>query len=312
MKKLQVFISSTYIDLKEERQAAVEAILDSGNIPAGMELFKAGNETQLKTIERWIDESDTYLLILGGRYGSVEEKSGKSYTHLEYEYAIKKNIPIFAVVLSESAIFKKASLTGRENTMEEKEIVKYKEFKELVFSKIVKQVEDLKDIKLAIHTTLNDFIRLYNFSGWIKGKEIDDYDKLLKENNDLLKENKKLKNEIDEIKKNNKIGIYDYEVLKDTLSNKEITISKELINEKEDRKMNYIEFIEIYKNILTTGITNKSGISKLQSFIYYKILPYLVTFNLMEKKKITGVKYEKIQFSKEGLKFLAQLELDEN
>ena len=42
-KKIQVFISSTYTDLIEERQAAVEAILDAGHIPAGMELFKAGN-----------------------------------------------------------------------------------------------------------------------------------------------------------------------------------------------------------------------------------------------------------------------------
>lgn len=41
-KKLQVFVSSTYTDLIEERQAAVEAILDAGHIPAGMELFKAG------------------------------------------------------------------------------------------------------------------------------------------------------------------------------------------------------------------------------------------------------------------------------
>ena len=29
-----------------------------------------------------------FMLILGGHYGSVEEKSGKSYTHLEYEYAL--------------------------------------------------------------------------------------------------------------------------------------------------------------------------------------------------------------------------------
>ena len=85
VKKLQVFISSTYTDLIDERQAAVEAVLDAGHIPAGMELFKAGNDTQLSTIKRWIDESDVYLLILGGRYGSIEEDSGKSYTHLEYE-----------------------------------------------------------------------------------------------------------------------------------------------------------------------------------------------------------------------------------
>lgn len=52
-KKLQVFISSTYTDLIEERQAAVEAILDAGHIPAGMELFKAGNDSQLKTVYKW-------------------------------------------------------------------------------------------------------------------------------------------------------------------------------------------------------------------------------------------------------------------
>lgn len=312
MKKLQVFISSTYIDLKEERQAAVEAILDSGNIPAGMELFKAGNETQLKTIERWIDESDVYLLILGGRYGSIEEKSGKSYTHLEYEYAVKKNIPIFAVVLSESAIFKKASIIGKMSSMEEKEVSRYKEFKELVFTKIVREVEDIKDIKLSIHTTLNEFLNLYNFSGWIKGKEIDDYEKLLKENNKLLKENQKLKDDMDKLTKKAEIGIYNYEVLRDTLLNKKVIISKELIDEEEDREMNYIEFIDIYKNTLITGITNKSGISKLQSFIYYKVLPYLITFNLLEKIKIAGVKYERIQTSKDGLKFFAKLELDDS
>jgi len=44
-KKLQVFVSSTYRDLKPERQAAVEAILKAGHIPAGMELFSAGSES---------------------------------------------------------------------------------------------------------------------------------------------------------------------------------------------------------------------------------------------------------------------------
>lgn len=45
-KKLQVFVSSTYKDLIEERQTAVLSILSSGHIPAGMELFTAGDESQ--------------------------------------------------------------------------------------------------------------------------------------------------------------------------------------------------------------------------------------------------------------------------
>ncbi|MCY9419374.1 DUF4062 domain-containing protein, partial [Bacillus inaquosorum] len=52
-KKLQVFVSSTYTDLVTERQVAVEAILNAGHIPAGMELFKAGDESQKETIKRW-------------------------------------------------------------------------------------------------------------------------------------------------------------------------------------------------------------------------------------------------------------------
>ena len=168
-KKLQVFVSSTYTDLIEERQAAVQAILDAGHIPAGMELFKAGNESQLKTIYKWIDESDVYMLILGGRYGSVESKSGKSYTQLEYEYAISKDIPVFAVVLSQLFLTSKINSLGLEKTMEQDNPDNHKSFKSLVMSKIIREVDDCKDIKIAIHTTLNEFMNEYDLIGWTRG-----------------------------------------------------------------------------------------------------------------------------------------------
>jgi Domain of unknown function (DUF4062) len=43
------------------------------------------------------DESDVYLLILGGRYGSIEPKSGKRYTHIEY-IAGRSRRTIFSMV----------------------------------------------------------------------------------------------------------------------------------------------------------------------------------------------------------------------
>jgi len=106
-RKFQVFISSTYIDLIEERQAAVEAVLQAGHIPAGMELFTAGNETQWQVIKKWIDESDVFLLILGGRYGTYNEKTEKSYIHMEYDYAKSRGIRIATVILSDSFLNKK-------------------------------------------------------------------------------------------------------------------------------------------------------------------------------------------------------------
>ena len=70
-RRLQVFISSTFEDMRAERQAAVQAILGAGHIPAGMELFSAGDESQLETVKRWIRDSEAFLLLLGGRYGSL-------------------------------------------------------------------------------------------------------------------------------------------------------------------------------------------------------------------------------------------------
>lgn len=168
-KKLQVFVSSTYLDLIEERQAAVEAILDAGHIPAGMELFKAGR-SQMETIRRWIDESDVYMLVLGGRYGSIEEESGLSYTELEYNYAVSKNMPVFSVVLSENFLHAKASVSTT-NVFEKDYIRKYKAFKKAVMSKIVKQVDSLPAIKTAIHSELNDILtnKSNNLIGWVKG-----------------------------------------------------------------------------------------------------------------------------------------------
>lgn len=170
-RKLQVFISSTYIDLKDERQAAVEAILGAGHIPAGMELFKAGNNSQLATIKKWIDQSDIYMLILGGRYGSVEEDSGKSYTQLEYEYAINKNIPVFAVVLSDDFLQRKS--LEEKSVYEEKYQENYKQFKDFVKTKMIKEINEIKDIQIAIYESLKELEEENDFSGWLPGALFD-------------------------------------------------------------------------------------------------------------------------------------------
>jgi hypothetical protein len=64
-------------------------------IPAGMELFPAANEAAWKLIQRVIEESDYYCLIIGGRYGSTDRR-GLSFTEREYDYASKVGLPIIA------------------------------------------------------------------------------------------------------------------------------------------------------------------------------------------------------------------------
>lgn len=197
-KKLQVFVSSTYTDLIEERQAAVEAILDAGHIPAGMELFKAG-KSQMKTIKKWIDESDVYMLILGGRYGSIEEESGLSYTEIEYRYALSKNIPVFAIVLDEIFLTAKINSLGLIKAMEQTSPDKYQDFKNYVKTNIVKFADNIDKIPTIIHSHIYDILNSseYNLIGWVRNTneyhQSIDYQHLFKifECIDLYEENEK-------------------------------------------------------------------------------------------------------------------------
>lgn len=95
--RYQVFLSSTFTDLKEERAEVIQALWELDCIPTGMEAFLASNLTQWEIIRRVIDECDYYILIIGGRYGSLTPE-GISYTEKEYEYARKVGLPVLAFV----------------------------------------------------------------------------------------------------------------------------------------------------------------------------------------------------------------------
>jgi len=88
-KRYQVFVSSTFVDLEEERQKVLQTLMEMDCIPAGMELFPAADEEQWEFIQKVIDDCDYYLLIIGGKYGSVAD-DGLSYTEKEFDYAVKR------------------------------------------------------------------------------------------------------------------------------------------------------------------------------------------------------------------------------
>lgn len=103
-KKYQVFISSTYSDLIEERRKILNILLMADCIPSGMEAFVATDDEQFEVIKRVIDLCDYYILIIGKRYGSVNPKTDFSYTEMEYEYAREKGIPVLVFAIDDSAV----------------------------------------------------------------------------------------------------------------------------------------------------------------------------------------------------------------
>ena len=148
-KKYQVFVSSTYQDLIEERQKVIEALISKNCFPVGMEYFPAASEEQFAVIKKLIDRCDYYILILGGRYGSIEPKTGKSYTQLEYEYALNKNIPVAAFYHKNIGDLPSSKV---ENTNEGKE--KYGEFKRLVQNNLCKSWGEAYELAFNVNVTL--------------------------------------------------------------------------------------------------------------------------------------------------------------
>jgi hypothetical protein len=97
-KRYQVFVSSTFLDLKDQRQVVLQELLKLDCIPAGMELFPASSDQPLKHIQKVIDDTDYYILIVGERYGSTPPSGTTSYTELEFDYARSKGVPVIALL----------------------------------------------------------------------------------------------------------------------------------------------------------------------------------------------------------------------
>lgn len=95
-KREQVFVSSTFKDLVEERAAVTQTLLEADCIPAGMEMFPASDTDKFDLIKSVIDLCDYYVVIVGGRYGSVDPEAELSYTEMEYDYAVESATPVMA------------------------------------------------------------------------------------------------------------------------------------------------------------------------------------------------------------------------
>jgi len=164
IKKYQVFISSTFSDLIREREMVLNTIMASGCIAAGMELFPAKDEEQLSYIKRIIDESDYYVLIIGGRYGSLSE-DGISYTEKEYNYAKEKGMPILAFLHKNLDILP-MSKSELDPTKREKLI----SFREKVKSgRLVQFWESAEELSLKVSTSLSQELLHSTAPGWTRG-----------------------------------------------------------------------------------------------------------------------------------------------
>ena len=163
-KKYSVFVSSTYEDLKEERQEVVNALLQMDCFPVGMEYFNASDQSQWDVIKSLIDECDYYVLIIAGRYGSVEPKSGKSYTQLEYEYARSIGVPTIAFLHNNPE-----NIPSKD--VEKEHVDELNGFKEEVKKHMVKYWSSPTNLSGQVVLSLNQLFKTNKRIGWMRADE---------------------------------------------------------------------------------------------------------------------------------------------
>jgi hypothetical protein len=186
-KRYQVFISSTFTDLQVERTKVQQAVMELECIPAGMEAFPAIDEEQFEFIKRVIDDCDYYLLVIGGRYGSVSEEVGLSYTEMEYDYAVSKGIKVIVFLHQDPD-----SLPVRKSEQSEESKKKLKAFRDKVSTgRLVRFWNNADELPGLVSTSLSKTIRTYPAVGWVRGNLVPN-SSLYKELNDLRKENDRL------------------------------------------------------------------------------------------------------------------------
>lgn len=190
-KKYQVFVCSTYDDLKEERQVVMQSLLELDCIPVGMELFPAADDDQWTLIKGLINDVDYYVLIVGGRYGSLGP-GGKSYTQMEYEYAIKQGIPTISFLHEDRESIPHGKV---ENTDDGKKNLD--DFIQQVQSKMCSMWNSPAELGLKVTQSIVRLIKSKPRIGWVKADRLSS-DNVNKELLDLRKSNEILKLKLSE------------------------------------------------------------------------------------------------------------------
>jgi predicted transcriptional regulator len=190
-KKYQVFISSTYKDLIEQRNEVVKVVLRLSHLPVGMEIFNAASATPWDVITSHIDNSDYYVLILAHRYGSEDPVTAIGYTEKEYDYAISKGIPCLAFVI-------KDGVQWNTDMMEEKATQKKKlaAFKKKIHVHHVSYWTSTEDLASQVLLALVDETRNKPGIGWVRANAVTTNPAVAEELSRLSKENSELKDKL--------------------------------------------------------------------------------------------------------------------
>lgn len=157
-KRYQILIGSAVSGFEDEKKSLAQTVLDKGYYLTEVDWLSGMNEVKFKSIKRSIDDSDYYILILGGLYGIITA-DGKSYTEKAYDYALKKGKTIIALVQ------KNPDITENDSVREEKFTNFYNK---VINTKPIHYWKEKKELTSQFSIILDSAIREFPMQGWIR------------------------------------------------------------------------------------------------------------------------------------------------
>ncbi|MDX6272042.1 MAG: hypothetical protein QOD28_3265 [Acidobacteriota bacterium] len=109
----RIYISSTYSDLAECREAVYRALRSMGHDIIAMEDYVAADQRPLDKCLADVASCDLYVGIIAWRYGFIpatDNPERKSITELEFRHAVAKGIPCLLFLLDENAPWPRAKM----------------------------------------------------------------------------------------------------------------------------------------------------------------------------------------------------------
>jgi Domain of unknown function (DUF4062) len=165
-KRYQVFVSSTQADLRDEREAIINSLTKIGYIAVGMEQFPATDEEQMDYIRPVIDESDYYIVVIRGGYGSVGA-DGISYTEKEFRYAVETKKPALAFLYKDLKALRVADTDDDPDKLRKLHVFR----SELEQKRIVNYWLTPDELVTRVKDSINDLVRRRPAVGWIRGDQ---------------------------------------------------------------------------------------------------------------------------------------------
>ena len=146
----------------------MQVVLERECFPAVMELFPAASEDQWSYVEKAIDDSDYYVVILAGKYGSVDE-NGISFTEREYDYAVSQGIPVIAFYHRNLDALPGSKLESSPETRR-----KIEAFHAKVKGNLCKGWDSPENLALAVGNSLWKLVKDKPREGWVRANQAGD------------------------------------------------------------------------------------------------------------------------------------------